>query len=65
MNKETLPALIEVHNILYRLPVQGENVVPMAQALVTLQDVIRTMAEEIERCEGNPTMAGNIEEVCA
>lgn len=40
MGNENLKNLIEVHNLLYHIPVAGAYVVPMAQALVTLQSVI-------------------------
>ena len=40
MNQEKLKDLIEVHNLLYRIPVAGACVVPMAQALATLQNII-------------------------
>lgn len=47
MNKETLQTLIEVHNILYGFPVQGEGVIPMAQVLATLQNTIQNIGAEL------------------
>lgn len=56
MNKETLHDLVEVHNILYRFPVWGENVIPFAQALATLQNVIQEMDFEIRgHCDDTTT----------
>lgn len=40
MQKETLQNLIEVHNTLYSFPVAGAMVIPMAQVLATLQNII-------------------------
>ena len=40
MSKSDLQELIEVHNAIYTIPVAGAYVVPMAQALVTLKQII-------------------------
>lgn len=47
MTKENLQNLIEVHNILYRSPVNGASVVPMAHVLVTLQKIIQEEANDL------------------
>lgn len=48
MNKETLQQLIGIHNILFNMSVTGDAVVPMAQALITLNGVIGELATELQ-----------------
>ncbi len=47
MKKEHLQNLVDVHNILYNSPVVGESVVPMAQAILKLQGVIKALSNEL------------------
>lgn len=44
MGNDILQNLTGIHNLLYEIPVSGPSVVPMAQALVTLQKLIRDIA---------------------
>ena len=51
MSKSDLQELIEVHNAIYTIPVAGAYVVPMAQALVTLKQIIGRLAREMTEGE--------------
>lgn len=55
MTKEHLQNLVDVHNILYSFSVSGQAIIPMAQVLVTLQNVIRDVSEEINIKIETPT----------
>lgn len=47
MTKEHLQNLVDVHNILYNSPVSGSSIVPMAQAILKLQTVIKDLNAEL------------------
>lgn len=47
MNQKTLNDLIEIHNILYKFPVAGSTVIPMAQILMTLKHIIEENASNM------------------
>ena len=51
ISKSDLQELIEVHNAIYTIPVAGAYVVPMAQALVTLKQIIDRLAREMTEGE--------------
>lgn len=47
MNSQTLSKLIVVHNTLYQLKVSGEQTAPVAQCILTLQDIIGQAQKEL------------------
>ena len=47
MNQKTLNDLIGIHNILYKFPVAGSTVIPMAQILMTLKHIIEENASNV------------------
>ena len=61
MAKETLRKLVDVHNILFNITVTGDAVIPMAQALVLLQDVIGSVSNVLKAHGEDADAAANNE----
>lgn len=60
MTKEHLQNLVDVHNALYTSTVTGPSIVPVAQSIVRLQNVIEALSKELTAAEENkPTTVGD------
>lgn len=63
MNVESLNKLIVVHNTLYQMKVSGEQTAPVAQCILTLQDIIGQAQKESIPRDGQETEEVNADKM--
>lgn len=55
MNTETFNKLVTVHNTLYQMNVSGDQTIPVAQCILSLQDIIGQAQKELMPMDGQET----------